>query len=51
MNGESSFPYCKFDQSQYPHIVKQILEDSELIDMRKQLLIQEGKAYPFFTEK
>jgi patatin-like phospholipase/acyl hydrolase len=51
MNGKSSFPWHKFDRRPHAHIMKQILEDSELIDIRKQFLIQEGKAYPFFTEK
>ena len=51
MSGKSSFPYRKFDRRPHPHIVKQILEDSELIDMMKQLLIQEGMPCPFCHRK
>jgi len=51
MGGKSSFPYRKFDRRPHPHIVKLILEDSELIDMMKQLLIQEGKPCPFCHRK
>ena len=51
MSGKSSFPYRKFDRRPHPHIVKEILEDSELIDMMKQLLIQEGNPCPFCHRK
>ena len=51
MSGKSSFPYRKFDRRPHPHIVKQILEDSELIDMMKQLLIREGMPCPFCHRK
>jgi hypothetical protein len=51
MSGKSSFPYRKFDRKPHPNIVKEILEDSELMDMMKQLLIQEGKACPFCHRK
>lgn len=47
MSGKSSFPYRKYDRRPHPHIVKQILEDSELIEMMKEALIQEGKPCPF----
>ena len=51
MSGKSSFPYRKFDRKPHPHIVKQILENSELIEMMKELLIQEGKPCPFCHRK
>ena len=51
MSGKSSFPYRKYDRRPHPHIVKQILEDSELIEMMKEVLIQEGKACPFCHRK
>jgi hypothetical protein len=51
MSGKSSFPYRKFDRRPHPHIVKQILEDSEMIEMMKELLIQEGKPCPFCHRK
>jgi len=47
MSGKSSFPYRKFDRKPHPHIVKQILEDEELIEMMKKILIDEGKSCPF----
>ena len=51
MSGKSSFPYRKYDRKPHPHIVKQILEDSELIEMMKEVLIQEGKPCPFCHRK
>ena len=51
MSGKSSFPYRKYDRKPHPHIVKQILDDSELIAMMKEVLIQEGKACPFCHRK
>ena len=51
MSGKSSFPYRKFDRKPHPHIVRQILEDSELIEMMKEALIQEGKPCPFCHRK
>jgi hypothetical protein len=51
MSRKSSFPYRKFDRKPHPYIVKQILEDSELIEMMKEVLIQEGKPCPFCHRK
>jgi len=51
MSGKSSFPYRKYDRRPHPHIVKQILEDRELIEMMKEMLIQEGKPCPFCHRK
>ena len=51
MSGKSSFPYRKYDRRPHPHIVKQILEDSELVEMMKEVLIQEGKTCPFCHRK
>ena len=51
MSGKSSFPYRKFDRKPHPHIVKQILEDKELIEMMKEALVQEGKPCPFCHRK
>jgi len=39
MSGKSSFPCRKFDRRPHPHIVKQVLEDAELIEMMKEHLI------------
>ena len=51
MSEKSSFPYRKYDRKTNPNIVKQILADSELIDMMKELLIQEGRVCPFCRRK
>jgi hypothetical protein len=51
MTGKSSFPYRKYDRKPHPHIVKQILENSELIEMMKEVLIQEGRPCPFCHRK
>jgi hypothetical protein len=51
MSGKSSFPYRKFDRKPHPHIVKQILEDGELIEMMKEMLLHEGKPCPFCHRK
>ena len=34
-----------------PNIVKQILDDNELIEMMKEVLIQEGRICPFCRRK
>jgi len=49
MSGKSSFPYRKFDRRPHPHIVKEILEDRELIEMMKEVLVQEGSPVPSVT--
>ncbi len=51
MSGKSSFPYRKYDRKVNPNIVKQILDDSELIEMMKEVLIQEGRVCPFCRRK
>ena len=51
MSGKSSFPYRKYDRKPNPNIVKQILDDSELIEMMKEVLIQEGRVCPFCRRK
>jgi hypothetical protein len=51
MAGKSSFPYRKYDRKPHPHIVKQILEDEELLEMMKEVLIEEGKPCPFCHRK
>jgi hypothetical protein len=51
MSGKSSFPYRKYDRKTNPNIVKQILDDSELIKMMKEVLIQEGRVCPFCRRK
>ena len=51
MSGKSSFPYRKYDRKPHPNIVKQILDDSELIEMMKEVLIQEGRVCPFCRRK
>ena len=51
MSEKSSFPYRKYDRKPHPNIVKQILNDSELIEMMKEVLIQEGRVCPFCRRK
>ena len=51
MSGKSSFPYRKYDRKPNPNIVKQILDDSELIEMMKETLIEEGRVCPFCRRK
>ena len=51
MSGMSSFPYRKYDRKPNPNIVKQILNDNELIEMMKEVLIQEGRVCPFCRRK
>ncbi len=51
MTGKSSFPYRKYDRRPHPHIVKEILADTELIEMMKEMLIQEGRTCPFCHRK
>jgi hypothetical protein len=51
MSDKSSFPYRKFDRKPHPHIVKQILEDEELVEMMKEMLVKEGKPCPFCHRK
>ena len=51
MGEKSSFPYRKYDRKPHPYIVKQILEDHHLIEMMKEVLIQEGKSCPFCHRK
>ena len=51
MSGKSSFPYRKYDRKTNPNIVKQILADSELIEMMKEMLIQERRVCPFCRRK
>ncbi len=51
MSGKSSFPYRKYDRRPHPHIVKRILVDSEMIELMKEILIQEGKPCPFCHRK
>ena len=51
MSEKSSFPYRKYDRMANPNIVKQVLGDSELIEMMKELLIKEGRGCPFCRRK
>jgi hypothetical protein len=51
MSGKSSFPYRQFDRKPHPHIVRQILEDKELIAEMKEALIQDEKPCPFCHRK
>ena len=51
MSDKSSFPYRKYDRKAHPSIVKQILDDSEMIEMMKEVLVQEGRACPFCRRK
>ena len=51
MGEKSSFPYRKYDRKPHPYIVKQILEDHQMTEMMKEVLIQEGKPCPFCHRK
>jgi len=51
MREKSSFPYRKYDRKPHPYIVKQILEDYQMTEMMKEVLIQEGKPCPFCHRK
>ena len=51
MSGKSSFPYRKYDRKYNPNILKQIIHDSESIEMMKETLIQEGRVCPFCRRK
>ena len=51
MSGKSSFPYRKYDRKLNPNIVKQILDDNELIEMMRETLIEEGRVCPFCRRK
>jgi len=51
MSEKSSFPYRKYDRKPNPNIVKQILDDNELIKMMKERLIEEGRVCPFCRRK
>ena len=51
MSEKSSFPYRKYDRKPHPNIVKQILDDSELVGMMKEVLIQERRVCPFCRRK
>jgi hypothetical protein len=48
---ESSFPYRVFDRKAHPNILKQILEDKELLEQMREILAQEGSPYPFCHRK
>ena len=51
MGEKSSFPYRKYDRKPHPYIVKQILEDHQMTEMMREVLIQEGKPCPFCHRK
>ncbi len=51
MSRKSSFPYRKYDRKPHPNIVKQILDDSELIEIMRETLIEEGRVCPFCRRK
>ena len=51
MNEKSSFPYRNYDRKPNPNIVKQIFDDSELIEMMRETLIEEGSVCPFCRRK
>jgi len=51
MGERSSFPYRKYDRKLHPYIMKQILEDHQLTQMMKEVLVQKGKPYPFCHRK
>jgi len=51
MSEKSSFPYRKYDRKPNPNIVKQILDDSELIEIMRETLIEEGRVCPFCRRK
>ena len=48
---KSSFPYRVYDRKPHPNIVPQVLEDEDLLNIMREILIQEGRPYPFCKRK
>lgn len=48
---KSSFPYRVYDRKRHPNIVLQVLDDEDLLDMMREILIQEGRPCPFCKRK
>lgn len=48
---KSSFPYRVYDRKPHPNIVLQVLEDEDLLNIMREILIQEGRPCPFCKRK
>jgi hypothetical protein len=48
---KSSFPYRVYDRKPHPNIVLQVLEDEGLLNIMREILIQEGRPCPFCERK
>jgi hypothetical protein len=48
---KSSFPYRVYDRKPHPNIVLQVLEDEDLLNIMREILIQEGRSCPFCKRK
>lgn len=51
MMSKSSFPYRVYDRKLHPNIVLQVLEDEDLLNIMKEILVQEGRLCPFCKRK
>jgi hypothetical protein len=48
---KSSFPLLVYDRKPHPNIVLQALKDEILLNIMREILIQEGRPCPFCTRK
>jgi hypothetical protein len=48
---KSSFPYRVYDRKLHTNIVLHVLEDEDLLNIMKEILIQEGRPCPFCKRK
>ena len=48
---KSSFPYRVYDRKPHPNIVLQVFEDEDLLNIMREILIQEGRPCPFCKRK
>ncbi len=48
---ESSFPYRVYDRKPHSNRILPVLEDEELFNIMREILIQEGRPYPFCKRK
>jgi hypothetical protein len=48
---KSSFPFRIYDRKPHPNIVLQVFEDEDLLNIMREISIQEGRPCPFCTRK
>jgi hypothetical protein len=48
---KSSFPFRIYDRKPHPNIVLQVFEDEDLLNIMREISIQEGWPCPFCTRK